>query len=424
MKKIILITIFSLLLLPVKAQWYRKYEAANNLYFNDLYTLNKDTLFIQANNSSYDTFYLKRSFDGGNTWTDFSFQNQIGFLQFVNNTGFMVQGNDLLKTIDFGDSWQTIHTFDFQLNNEFLRYFHAVTDNIFIATIQFTNSNNYTQDRIYISYDGASTWQQIPIQDLSRFYGIYFINELEGFLVYHKFNQAGCILSKTTNSGQTWTTINNNLGDCPLKTKFINQNIGFMVNYNVYKKTTDGGITWEDTNYFIGNRIIFMNENLHWSIICDPPACTGCHIGSYIYKYDNGTVTEFEYITPDLDDYDYCYSQISFPEATTGYVLSDHFLFKNDTGINTGFISKTENLTYEQFKIYPNPNKGIFNIKFDKNPSQNWQYQITNLQGQILINNQQLIDHKIDANRLPAGVYLLNLQNDEKIYTQKIIIQK
>ncbi len=419
MKKIILITIFSMLLLPVKAQWYRKYEATNDRILSRLTVINKDTLFIFENiYPNAQTYYLKRTFNGGNTWQNFSFPEKIEQLQFVNNIGYMVKGNYVIKTTDFGSTWQNV--FSFAQTGLSAPLIYVMNENTFIKVVRDNNGDN-----IFISFDEGQTWQQMNFTDLDYIYRVNFINNQTGYISWRN-NNYQVILSKTTDSGQTWTIVNNDLPTDMFSPKmiFLNENIGFLDSYNGLKKTTDGGVTWTDTNLVNGSDFAIINDQLAWSVMCAPPACTGCHIASYIYKYNGETITEFEYVTPDVDDYDYCYSQISFPEATTGYVLSDYFLFKNDTGINTGFISKTENLTYEQFKIYPNPNKGIFNIKFDKNQSQNWQYQITNLQGQILINNQQLIDNKIDASRLPAGVYLLNLQNDEKIYTQKIIIQK
>jgi len=413
MKKIILITIFSLLLLPVKAQWHEIYTAPNSLGFREMFTINKDTLFIVAfDTSNSNTYYLKRTYDGGITWTDYSYNNEIKKLQFANNTGYMLVGNDIVKTIDFGDNWQTVYSF--QSTNERLMDLYVINENTVIQKRDFINNNNHYQDLLYISNDSGATWQQLQISDLKHVDKIFYKDVQNGYIICSKINHQNKVLTITNNGGQTWNDYDLpplGYNEVILNIEFLDNNTGYINTSEKLYKTNDGGQNWNLIyQYQTCNDSFIINEQLVWNISCHTTANISGSL-TVIQKYDNGNLTENQIVN-------FCGIKIAFPTENTGYILGYGSLYKNNNGINN--IKSYQNI----FSIYPNPNKGIFNIKFDKNQSQNWQYQITNLQGQILINKQQLIDNKIDASRLPAGVYLLNLQNDERIYTQKIIIQK
>ena len=393
MKKIILIIIFSLLLLPVKAQWIQQ-NSGTTENLNDVFAITADTVVVVGNAGT-----ILRTTDGGNNWQPIAnaTANILHKVKFINTTtGYIVGDNGtLLKTTDAGETWQTIN-----LN---------ITNNLYDIscpndhTIYISGSNGLIKKSI----DSGQNWTTIPSGVTDDIHFIAFEDNQTGFFV------AISSFYKTNDGGNNWLEILNMGGNC----MEISQNIVYLGGFNNYFKSTNTGNSFNthNINYVGVVNSIKKIDNVLWMTIYSTVISSS---GTYILK----SIDNENNFTECFLDAIFIHSS-SFYNNSIGYAIGEYgVIYKNSTGINTvtSSINNFENI----FSIYPNPNKGIFNIKFDKNPSQNWQYQITNLQGQILMNDQQLIDRKIDASWLPAGVYLLNLQNDEKIFTQKIIIQK
>ena len=75
--------------------------------------------------------------------------------------------------------------------------------------------------------------------------------------------------------------------------------------------------------------------------------------------------------------------------------------------------------------IYPNPTSGKINIVFE-NSSENCNYEILNLTGQIIfqknIPKKGIISEQIDLSGQPFGLYFLKIQSTENIFIKKFII--
>jgi hypothetical protein len=81
-------------------------------------------------------------------------------------------------------------------------------------------------------------------------------------------------------------------------------------------------------------------------------------------------------------------------------------------------------LNTSQIEIYPNPNNGIFTIKIDKNKEsiyvELWTMLGQKVEERIIENN---LTNVLDFSKLPKGVYLLKINHQNQIFTQKIIIE-
>ncbi len=74
------------------------------------------------------------------------------------------------------------------------------------------------------------------------------------------------------------------------------------------------------------------------------------------------------------------------------------------------------------YKVYPNPSSGIYNLKFDT--SINFQYQVYNVMGQIMMEGKANSEHyQINLSESPSGVYLLKIidSNSSKVKNFKLI---
>lgn len=103
----------------------------------------------------------------------------------------------------------------------------------------------------------------------------------------------------------------------------------------------------------------------------------------------------------------------------------DHTLsFLNDQVFSVDELpSKTDAYT-----IYPNPNNGIFQIKFSAGISSDIELTILNITGQQVysekINNSNLLtERKLNLQHLQAGTYVVILKDDHSISQKKLIIR-
>lgn len=75
--------------------------------------------------------------------------------------------------------------------------------------------------------------------------------------------------------------------------------------------------------------------------------------------------------------------------------------------------------------IYPNPNRGIFNIYFANNTltDQHFKYKLMDLSGRI-IRHGNLPEQKIEIKSMADGMYQLQVFNKNNFFAEKIIIEK
>lgn len=149
----------------------------------------------------------------------------------------------------------------------------------------------------------------------------------------------------------------------------------------------------------------------------------GCNTPSYVWK-KNGTViagatgTTYTYTPTALDN-------ITCEMTCTDLCTSPKLVSATRTlQWNVGIANTTTNM---QVAIYPNPSNGSFEISGYSPTNNNIQYTITNPAGQTILKGNYAVKagsykHTLKTN-LPAGVYILKLQDDNSSVVQKLIIQ-
>lgn len=97
------------------------------------------------------------------------------------------------------------------------------------------------------------------------------------------------------------------------------------------------------------------------------------------------------------------------------------FEYKEETRNTTEEISV--NSINEDLLVYPNPNKGIFKVQLNDEPTDMHSavVQIYNNAG-VMIKEDRLIDNlQIDITNNPAGAYLLRIIKDESVYNCVVV---
>jgi hypothetical protein len=93
------------------------------------------------------------------------------------------------------------------------------------------------------------------------------------------------------------------------------------------------------------------------------------------------------------------------------------------TAVESDASNKTENET-GHFSIYPNPASDFINVDLSDINKEIKQVAIYNLQGKmVLINSAFIPGEKIDISSLSPGMYMVKIDLEDEVYTQKLVVR-
>ena len=85
------------------------------------------------------------------------------------------------------------------------------------------------------------------------------------------------------------------------------------------------------------------------------------------------------------------------------------------------------NFGLQNFELFPNPNNGNFNVKFDSDSKNEIKIGVHDLRGREIFSksfqNNSFFNESIELSGVQAGVYLFNIQDGDKKEVKKIIIE-
>jgi len=151
-------------------------------------------------------------------------------------------------------------------------------------------------------------------------------------------------------------------------------------------------------------------------------ACTG----SKLWYEKSGTV------------YPYSVSNLLSITGNTAYADGYYFYFYNwqvqadscpsprTPVVATINASGIKENSVTEFEVFPNPNLGIFEIQFGNQYFQNATLSMMNILGEKLIEkkiNNLDISTKIDASKLPSGIYYIKLQTENGTFIKKVLLK-
>jgi len=199
---------------------------------NSVTIIDDDNLIVSGNSIAY------FSSDGGSSWISKNIPNSR-----VNKTFFLsatlghavTDDGQIFKTIDGGGSWYVTASYvNYMPNSFFTIYFK--NESVGFATRE--------HNEFYKTTDGGETWTVIDDGISDAIYSFHFVDNLIGYAVgeYGMF--------KTTNGGDKWTRISIEQGHYSYTDMFgvyfLNENQGFAVGHRGrIAKTIDAGKTWE-----------------------------------------------------------------------------------------------------------------------------------------------------------------------------------
>lgn len=253
---------------------------------------------------------ILKTTDGGYAWNTIALSGIAGQRHYNNvfftdaSTGFAVGGiqfNDsvstILKTTDGGETWA--------ISKDNPGYW--------LTSVHFPSAmTGYAvgdHGILYKTLDGGSNWTQKAIPGVAgsrNFSAVYFTNDNTGFIAGGNMtNDSIQTILKTTDGGETWTVIRDNLDPMLNDIYFLSPGEGYAVGYGgTVLHSTDTGTTWQavtlpDFNPFFNfNAVRFLNPDYGY-IIGD---------AGIIYRYFGGfgqgpivstaCIRHFSYIGP------------------------------------------------------------------------------------------------------------------------------
>ncbi len=424
MKKLYLFfTILFLLETSISAQWTN--ILTNNKVYGSCFATSPDTCFVAASNGS-----IFRTTNGGVSWDsaqtvfNSSWVNDVYFPSA--NIGYACGGTAfgmhpclIAKTIDGGLTWDSLLS-----NGGFYEF-----TNIFFVN----DSVGYCGGDYFVkTTDGGQTFSTIPIPFLGRMRALYFLNDTVGFIATHAYvNSTKEIyrIARTTDGGLNWTT---NYIDSlnPAVTfqksinaiSFTNSMNGYAVSDNgYYLRTIDGGLNWLSNQLFQDSTSltdIAMSKISGVGYMTSRKYNSITGFESNIYKTTDTGSTWLLNLSDSLEGF------YSVSMATNDIVYAAGFgnVFKTING-GVNFISENNSPT-ENFTFYPNPFNNKISIKTGIAKNEMVFTQLFDQTGRVVYKTNTLLKEGgvlLELPELTEGIYYVVIIGSEFKTTRKLV---
>jgi len=334
--------------------WVWKGPEHQTIYDIDM---NSDgTIFISCHR------YVYKSIDDGETWKDiYYYPSNLVSLEIDECDGIWVGfWGGILYSADGGDNWDTS--------------LYTITDEVFNDFAFGANGEVYAVSQNYVGNDG-------------------------GFYV-------------SFDNGLNWE--NPGLNDIGAKTVEVNSENSIFVGsrYHGVFRSDDNGVFWENVRPYIDAVSLVIDDSDRIYFGADKMLAPGEGVH---YSDDNGQTWD----TIDQGGLTNRYVQLIYL-GTYGHLYTvchhnhGHQIFRSINPV-TGIETKASNIMHHL--LYPNPCVDYIKIESDIGISDNVFYSLHNLNGQRIINNQQLRYHstKINTSYLNAGTYIINIYSENSI---------
>ncbi|MHC1708063.1 MAG: T9SS type A sorting domain-containing protein [Bacteroidales bacterium] len=447
MKKLLLISVFFMAGLLVKAQWVPQTTnfSADGVGISYMDAVDANIVWAMGYDGISPFQYLKdfvRTTNGGTTWTPgvisgyatygVSMLHAIdGLTAWAPLYDTVNNGGVLLKTTDGGATWVTKNTAAFPAPNGFPNVVH-----FFNATEGFCMGDplgGYYE--IYTTNDAGETWTRIPSASipapLSQEWGVIGYYSAVGDNVWFGTNKSRVF--RSNDKGHTWavSTVTSPATfidvDFHTATHGIAHDRGANSTGAMYE-TLDGGVTW--------NLITVTGPHYTYDFSWIPGTFNAC-VSTSVYQTAPGMSFSV--------DGGHTWTDFN---GTTGVQLMATDWVSPETGWVGGYYMSTDPVSFpgmykyagdplevlqidpEQggMVIYPNPGNGNFTLTLIGFENQEVTVSVYNTLGQCVysdILNQNLVSYneKLDLSALLTGTYIAVIQSGTKLFKEKLVIR-
>ncbi len=271
----------------------------------------------------------------------------------------------------------------------------------------------------------------------------------------HTYNYTGSINVNLVASGPGGCieSVNNifNINSVKPKADFVVNNLNQCLNDNSFEinnASQDASVGWiNDVKWDFGDNTYSTatipnnktyNKSGNYNIKLVVSTTNGCQDSiikgvNVLQSPEKPSISLFDgkiLISSSLISNHWYYSNIEIPGATNKYYAASKFGFYKlrvdstngcsnfSDDLDLKYTSKTENITNEKIRIYPNPTKGLFNIESQLELN----YSIYDYSGKEIITGKKDSNIQLlDLSNFKSGIYLIKLFNDQEQFISKII---
>ncbi len=385
------------------------------LNFYTLSFIDANTGWIGIGGNTTEAAPIYKSTNGGLNW-NIIYMSPVypDYIQFLNaSTGYLKIAYGLFKSINSGNSWMELPTFNFRVNSI----------NFIDVNTGWACGDAYpTTPKLTKTVNGGYTWNEVPVpMDYSSVAAFYFINDNTGW-ISETYSGSWCRIYKTTNGGQNWVTLPTDTNVVCSKISFVNSLTGWASGDEIIK-TTNGGNSWISLQLNGPDlKCQFIDANNGWAKSDVGP----------IYKTTNGGLNWHSQV-----DLGIGYSNIEcmqFINSQTGWMVGyDGLIIKTTSGgevVSLNNISSTLPKEFSVLQNYPNPFNPSTVIRFQI-ASNNFVklviYDVLGREVAKLVNQQmQPGSYSVDwdASNYSSGVYFYKLEAGDYTQTRKMVLIK
>lgn len=404
---------YSLTQTPLRAQWT---PVLTHDSLTCLAVINSDTVFAAGNNA------ILRTFDGGETWQNVlpaNIEISVFDMELAGNAIYVSGNGKILKTTDNGNSWTIVRQ----------------NPGVFYKKLSFANSSHglalakgTTADTLLRTNDGGLTWQAVPFTfpafSANAAYSMQLVDKSVGYFLTDK-------LYKTTDGGDSWVQLSSFGTNMPMffgsgnLIGFSNPDTGIILSYDYsdWKKTIDGGNTWEVISrvFYTATGICALHPDVYYISIADGYFYSG---GNYVTT-DAGTNWESQ----SLGNYG---RDIAMATDSIGYYLASNIYY--NTGVSKVFrtihggwtwtgIDEIEPANATFYNVAPNPATDYLTFTFIKTiDNDQFRVEVSNASGEILLTLPLTNLTRLTIDKFKTGTYLYAIKNQNKtVQTGKFI---
>jgi len=444
MKKLILILIFLFISnVALSQSGWIVYPTGVNGTLRDVYFINANTGWVVG-----DTTAVFKTTNGGLTWVKqtitYVTDTKLYSVKFINaNTGYAAGGHHsgyydfyytyIFNTTNGGANWYILYNVQGG-GYWFLNKIQFITDSTIFATAE--GSTNYgSRGGILKSTNAGFSFDMCISYGQSN--ALHFINPQIGWATAFYWDDVGTKITyilKTTNSGLNWSQQyrdSSYYAEAIAWIQFLNENTGYAVGKyhylrTAFYKTTNGGISWDTSQYTHrkNSAMFFVNLDTGW--IGGGWRSTDTSVIAYT---SNGGISWIS----QKKNYHTRVNSLYFINNLTGWAALDNGnIMKTVTG---GFVS-VSNFSNEfpsEYKLhqnFPNPFNPKTNIRFDISKSSTVKIIIYAALGREIAT---LVNEKLSAgiyetewfgNNHPSGVYFYTIITKTFKETKRMVLLK